>query len=75
MRERFIAVEGTAATETDKAVCLELVVFDLDGVEQQHNQMWIPKANLHDDSVDTVDEAFKGDRVELYVSDWWLKQQ
>lgn len=75
MRERYIPVQGTAEAETAKAFLLKPAIFDLDGVEERHMQLWVPKAHIHEDSLDDIAEVVKGEDIEINVADWFLREQ
>lgn len=76
MRERYIAVSCEAQTERQKSFCARKLQFDLDGVEQELLlDTFIPKSVIHFESFDTIEEAARGDRIEIYVAMWWLEKQ
>jgi hypothetical protein len=76
MRERFDLVEGVIIGESDLAVCLRDPEWLQEPViHQMSGDVWIPKSNIHEDSHDTVDEAVRGDKIEIHVARWWLEQQ
>lgn len=77
MLERFDGVVGKLTGETQMAICMNEMVWHRDGdtVVEFQNDMWIPKSNLHDDSLVTVEEAVRGEEVEIYVKNWWLMDQ
>ena len=74
MRERYIPVLGVAKAETAKAFLLEPCIFDIDGAEHRHMELWIPKSQIHDDDHDEIENSVKGDDIEINVSDYWLRQ-
>ena len=74
MRDRYLPIEGFIKSETDKAFLLEPCEFDLGGVTHSFNNLWVPKSVTHEDSLDTVDEAVRGDKIEVHVVEWWLNE-
>lgn len=75
MRRPFINVNGHAERQTEKAVLITKAEFVLNGQVQVHDEMWIPLANLMEDSQDTVEEAVEGEAIEIFVAKWFLEEQ
>jgi len=76
MRDPYDIVEGNIVGETPKAICLNNALWSCEPVEHQiGGDFWIPKANIHEESSDTIDEALRGDKIEIHVARWWLKQE
>lgn len=77
MREPYIAVNVVAQTETASAFCGSKLEFSLDrGIEEEIvTDLWIPKSVIHEESHDTIEEATRGDTIEIYVARWWLEKQ
>lgn len=71
MKEPYNRLYGIAQTETDKAFCMD--VLDEDYVGITHKNLWVPKSVVHEDSHDTIEEALRGERVEIFVAKWWLE--
>lgn len=75
MNESYGIMQATAETETDKAVCFSNLEWDSDDLcSCSANEMWIPKSVLHDDTLDEVSTATRGDRMEIYVAAWWMRE-
>lgn len=74
MRDRYTAIGLTAETDSDKAFCASSLRFELDGTNHYIDELWIPKSMIHEDSIPEIDEAVRGDDLEIYVNEWWLKQ-
>lgn len=76
MKEPYLSVTGEAQAETDRAFCIKSAVYIVDGVSMEHSSdLWIPKANIMEDSLDDIEEVARGDRIEIFVAKWWLKEQ
>lgn len=69
MLEPYVAVGATPIRETEKAI-----LANLDLGDTHYTQIWVPKSVLHPDSQDEMDEAVRGEPVELYIAKWWLEE-
>jgi hypothetical protein len=76
MKTSFIAVMGVAQAETPHAFCVKDAKYALDGVGHEiSGDTWIPLANIMSESHDTIEEAERGEEVEIFVAKWWLKEK
>lgn len=71
MKEPYDIVNGRAQAETEKAFCID-IIDDMGGTT--HSNLWIPKSVIHEESHDTIEEAIRGETVEIYVARWWADE-
>lgn len=75
MKEPYVSVTGVAQAETAKAFCMQNPETAYDGVAVHFGgDLWIPKSVIMEDSHDTIEEAARGDTVEIFVAKWWVKE-
>lgn len=76
MKEPYISVTGAAqAQSAGGAFCIQSCGYVLDMVEHKHEgDMWIPMSVIMEDSHDVIEEAVRGDVVEIFVAKWWLEK-
>jgi hypothetical protein len=70
MLDRYVAVEAEAIRETKKAF---LCTFQHENC--RHVEVWIPKSQIHETSMDEIEEAAPRETIEIHVAEWWLKEQ
>ncbi len=76
MKEPYISVVGIAQCETSKAFCIRSANYALDGIgTTQDTDFWIPLSAIMEDSHDVIEEAARGDEVEIFVAKWFLQEQ
>lgn len=82
MKEPYISVVGIAQAETPAnsenqgAFCIQNPEYILNGASYRHTgDMWIPKATIMSDSLDTIEEAVRGEEIEIFVAKWWMEDQ
>jgi hypothetical protein len=68
-----IPYEGVVAVVHRETTAAVLLSFEYDSTK--YEEVWVPKSNLHDDSIDVIDEAIAGEEEEVYIAKWWLDQQ
>jgi hypothetical protein len=68
-----VPYEGVVAVVHRETKAAVLLTFDYEGTT--YSELWVPKSNLHDDSIDVIDEAVAGEEEEIYIARWWLKEQ
>lgn len=76
MKERYIACEVVAQTETDLAFCGRGLTFTEQTGTVEHKvetDLWIPKSVIDPEGLDAISDAARGDRIEIYVAQWWLE--
>lgn len=75
MKERYVAVNGKAQTETARAFCIKDPETVLNGADHRFTgDLWIPKSVIMEDSHDAIEEAVRGENVEIYVAEWWMEE-
>lgn len=70
MKTKYYGFDCTLIRESEDAVC---VTFN----HAEYGRMvdiWVPKSNLHPDSLDVLEEAADGDVEELFIAAWWLRK-
>lgn len=73
MKEPYVSVTGKAQAETEKAFCIKNPETAMDGVIHQFTgDLWIPKANILEDSLDVISEAERNEEVEIFVAKWFM---
>lgn len=70
MKTKFYGFIVRLHRATEAAVCMS---FD----HHEYGQMveiWVPKSNLHPDSLDVIAESADDDEVEVFIAAWWLRK-
>lgn len=74
MRVRYLEQTVKAIRESEDAfLCSGELEFR--GETIIAHELWIPKSQIHEDSHDEIEEAFEGDVIEIFVSEWWLDKK
>lgn len=73
VRQRYIGGPVMAKNQTEKAF---LCSFDW---SEQHgyaaSDMWVPLSVIDEDCHTEIEEAVKGEVIDLYIASWWLEKQ
>lgn len=70
MKTKFYGYDCIIHKDTAAAVLLS---FDHPDYGRM-TEIWVPKANLHPDSLDVVDEASHDDVEEIFIAAWWIRK-
>lgn len=75
MKIAFIGMTGIAQRDTEMAFCIRNPEYVLNGAATVHEgDLWIPLANIMEDSHDVIEEAVQGDEVEIFVAKWFMEE-
>lgn len=75
MKERYIIGPVEAQAQTDKAFCCNFNWSDRgDDYAIAAKDCWIPLSQIDESCHDDIEEACRGDIIEIAVTAWWLEQ-
>lgn len=72
VRERYLTGLVRAETDTDKAFLCSFNWSDTHGYVA--SELWVPKKCIFEDDHDTIEEAVRGEMIEISIAEWWLNQ-
>jgi hypothetical protein len=70
MRKSYLLFEAVAKRESEKAFCASTLEND----HMTVSEIWIPKSVIHPDGLEAIEEAVSGEKIEIYIADWWVRE-